>query len=194
MLLSDVLPKQNSMNSRYKNILCVLIAIVSIACGNRSKPQDREIDYLITYFPDSTVKEIVQRRNGLLDGKAFLFNEDGTKQWEFQYVNDVRDGTQLTYVFGYLTTVEHYKNGKLEGWARYYSTLTGLLKEEGRYSNGKMNGLWYEYYGKELLDIYLYKDDSLIRFVYRNKKYPDRSQPLPDLELDCCDRRHPEVD
>ena len=64
-------------------------------------------------------------------------------------------------------------------------------KGEGQYVDDKMHGLWYEYYGRELLEIDLYSNDSLQSIVYRNKSYPNRNNPLPDLNIDCAlVRRH----
>lgn len=176
-----------------KRFYFVLIFLTQFQCGDVRQSQNNELDYQVTYFPDSSVKEIVQKRNGLVDGKAFLFSEDGSKTWEFQYSNGVREGTQLTYIHGDLILVEHYRNGKLEGWFRHYSPRTGLLTEEGQYENNKANGLRYEYYGKELLSISFYKDDSLIKKIYWNKKYLE-GQPLPPIVQDCCDRKYLEID
>lgn len=159
-------------------------------CSNdqvRTKASD--LDFVITYYSDSTVKEIVQKRNGLLEGKTFKFDEQGAKLWEFNYQNDQQEGMQFYYYnHGRLNFAVPYKNGMQHGWATRYTGPCGNISEEGQYENGEKNGLWYEYYDKELLEIGLYKNGSLDKIIYRNGKYLDRNAPLPPITKDCADQ------
>jgi len=140
-----------------------------------------------TYYPDSTLMEIVYKQGGKVNGKAFKFNPNGTKLWEFNYVNDRREGLQYTFDRnGKLVWIEDYRERKLNGWARCYAGPCGLLSQEGQYLDDKMHGLWYEYYGVELLEVDLYSNDSLVRVIYRNKTFADRTGELPDLNMDCA--------
>lgn len=171
---------------------CVLLFIVASLLYNCSSEQStitaEELDFALTYYPDSAVKEIAQRRSGLLQGKAFTFTEHGEKLMEFNYENNVQEGVQYYYVKGRLTFEASYKNGMRNGWAKRYSGPCGDISEEGQFVDDKMNGLWYEYYDRELLEIVLYKEGSMVKVVYRNSKYPDRNAPLPPITEDCNER------
>lgn len=170
-------------------LFAILFCLFMLNCApEKTQPESVDIDFVVNYYPDSTVKEIVQRKNKLLEGKAFKFNEDGTKLWEYNYLNDEREGLQYDYVHGKLVFAVPYQDGKQHGWAKRYTGPCGNISEEGQYENGEKNGLWYNYYGAELLEISLFKNDSLIEVVYRNKKYPDRNTPLPPIVMDCNEK------
>ncbi len=167
--------------------------MLTVCVNPKDQPNTEAIEFVVTYFPDSTLKEIAAKRNGLLNGRAFKFNEDGTKMWEFNYVNDKQEDIQYYYVHGRLSFAVPYENGKRKGWARRYTGPCGRVSEEGQYENDKMNGLWYQYYNKELLETGMFQDDSLVRIVYRNRKYPDRNIPLAmPLDSCCCEKPYEE--
>jgi len=170
--------------------LCGLLFTLLISgCSiNEQKQGVREFDWAITYYSDSTVKEIVQKKDGLLEGKAFKFSEFGSKLWEFNYERDQQDGIQYYYVDGRLSFEVPYKRGKRNGWSKRYSGPCGDVSEEGQYINDEMNGLWYEYYDRELLEIDLFSGGSMVKAIYRNMKYPDRNVPLPLLTNDCNEK------
>ena len=174
------------MSYRSFILLGILINILPSCTNKKGLPESKAFEYVVTYYSDSTIKEIVQKRNGQLSGKAFKFNEDGTKLWEFNYVDNKREGLQYTYDSrGKLIWTETYKNDQLNGWAKHFTGPCEILSEEGQYDDGKMNGLWYEYYGKELLEIDFFSNDSLVKIVHRNKKYSDRNASLPSIPEDC---------
>jgi antitoxin component YwqK of YwqJK toxin-antitoxin module len=166
--------------------LFLAIAITS-SCSQRKTDTVRgDIDFSVTYYPDSSISEIVQKENSLLNGKTIKFDEFGTKLWEFNFVDDQQEGLQYFYSQGKLNFVVPYKKGKKNGWARRYTGPCGSISEEGQYENDKKNGLWYNYHDNELLEIGLYKNDSLTNLVHRNKKYLDRSILLPPITRDCA--------
>jgi antitoxin component YwqK of YwqJK toxin-antitoxin module len=165
-------------------IICLIASIVIIS-GCIKKETKNDTDYIITYYPNGSVNEILQKKKGLLNGKSFKFHEDGTKFWEYNYVNDQMNGLQYNYSHGKLRAINSYVNNELHGWARHFSGDCEILTKEGQYEGGNLNGLWYEYYGRELLEINFFKNDSLVKVIYRNKKYPDRNIPLPPLSKDC---------
>jgi antitoxin component YwqK of YwqJK toxin-antitoxin module len=172
---------------RFCFLLCFGLLLYSCS-GKQDKTGSEEFNFAVTYYPDSTLKEIAQMRNGLLEGKAFRFTEYGAKLWEFNYENDQQEGIQYYYVNGRLTFEALYKNNKRNGWAKRYSGPCGDISEEGQYINDKMDGLWYEYHDRELLEICLYENGSLVKVIYRNSKYPDRNSPLPPITKDCADQ------
>lgn len=169
-------------------LFAVTISLLACADKENQSYDVSNFTFDIRYHTDSTVKEITQTKKGLAWGKTFAFNKDGTKMWEFNYADDQQEGMQYYYQHGKLNFAVPYENGKQHGWARRYTGPCGSISEEGQYENGKMNGLWYNYYGAELLEIGLFKNDSLIKVVYRNKKYPDRNTPLPPIVVDCNEK------
>lgn len=166
------------------------VGVFLYSCSNNEvRTETSDLDFVVTYYADSTVKEVVQKRNGLLEGKAFKFDEQGAKLLEFNYQNDQQEGMQYYYYnHGRLNFAVPYKNGKQHGWAVRYTGPCGSISEEGQYENGRKNGLWFSYYDGELLEVLMFKKDSLTKVVYRNKKYPDRNTIMPPSTKDCADQ------
>jgi antitoxin component YwqK of YwqJK toxin-antitoxin module len=126
---------------------------------------------------------------GKLHGKAFVFYVNGEKWLEHNYEFGVQNGEQFEYRNGRLFSIENFVEDKREGWAKYYDIeCDNLLFREGRYSKDKQVGYWFEYYGKVILGVYSYKEDSLMKIIYKNPEYDQdfESGPLPPYHDECC--------
>ncbi len=176
-------------------IIDIVLVSTLISCVEKSSDGNQELvnvediakteELIKTYYPDSTLKEIARKVGGILEGKAFKFNEDGTKQLEYAYMGDKLHGIQREYMFGKLSAEENFKNGEKNGWSKYYNADCGYLLSEGNYENGKMIGLWFNYMGKELDKVSRYFDDELQEVVYQNKKFIQTDPSQPPITIDC---------
>ncbi|MBL7851124.1 MAG: hypothetical protein JNN04_09495 [Cyclobacteriaceae bacterium] len=109
------------------------------------------------------------------------------KSLEYNYVDGLKEGAQFTYQHGRLFTTENYVSGKRHGWAIYFSPVTGCVTEEGEFFNDQRNGLWYTYDGLYLVEVTLYRLDSIVKSVYRNPNYEGISEyfATPASECSC---------
>lgn len=168
-----------------KLILIFLLWSCLVSC---KKDHEKDLEHFSTFHPNGSVNTIGTKHLGKLHGKAFVFYENGEKWLEYNYEFGVQNGEQFEYRNGRLFSIENFEKGKREGWAKYYNIECSNLFSEGRYSKDKQEGYWVEYYGKAISSVYLYKEDSLMKVIYKN---PDHDQdfdspPLPPYSGECC--------
>jgi antitoxin component YwqK of YwqJK toxin-antitoxin module len=171
-----------------KKILLLFLVLWS-GLSSCNKDYEKDLEYFSTFHPNGKVNTIGTKHLGKMHGKAFVFYENGEKWLEHNYEFGVQNGEQLEYRNGRLFSIENFVEDKRDGWAKYYDPeCVNLLFREGRYSKDKQEGYWVEYYGKAISSVYLYKEDSLMKVIYKN---PDHDQdfdspPLPPYSGECC--------
>jgi antitoxin component YwqK of YwqJK toxin-antitoxin module len=97
----------------------------------------KEIEYWRFYYENGTLKKEGVEKTG----SWIFYSQDGQKESETNFVNDIRHGHAI------------------------YFWPNGHKKLEGEYINGKQNGLWTEYKEDgDTLSILEYKDGELKLF------------------------------
>lgn len=167
----------------------ILLLLVLWSClSSCNKDQPRELENFTAFHPNGSVSWIGTKYLGKPHEKWFAFYENGEKWLEYNYEFGVQNGEQFEYRNGRLFSIENFVKGKREGWAKYYNVECSNLLSEGMYSKDKKEGYWFEYYGKVISTVYLYKEDSLFKVIYKNPDHFEdfESGPLPPYHDDCC--------
>lgn len=100
------------------------------------------------YSSFNKIKEIAIYKDGLLEGKNFLFHENGKKYINAIYENDSLSG-QYEYFNkkGALVQRKYFKYGKVDGiYKSYFGVGEKLLEFLIPYKNGEVDGEVLEYY------------------------------------------------
>ena len=90
---------------------------------------------------------IVEQMNSVPDGPVKEFDENHVLRFEVNYQDNVREGQALRYnEQSQIISQENYKEGKLNGPARYYSySDLGTHIVEANYKDALLNGPWTAY-------------------------------------------------
>ena len=98
------------------------------------------------YYGTSNVKARYTLKDGKLNGKAFKYNYDGSKDFEATYKNGNKEGKYISYYEnGKIQEILTYSDDVLNGQCiEYYDN--GNKKSEVVYKNGKINGKCTSYY------------------------------------------------
>lgn len=85
-----------------------------------------------------------------LEGKRFVYFENGKKAQETNYNNGLREGQEIHYNENGIVLKEFvYQNDKLEGPVKLYN-YDGSLLREGQYKANRKHGYWKYYANGEL--------------------------------------------
>jgi len=120
---------------------------------------------------DVVIKEEFYRSN-LKNGEWKTYYPDGSLTDKMTWKNGKREGPwEQNYSGGTLKT--QFKNDKLEGNYQVF-TISGKLRNQGKYKNNLKEGLWF-WYNEDGLPVkkLVYKNDKLLSkelIVYENKK------------------------
>lgn len=126
------------------------------------------------FYPDKTVKSIVQYSEKGLMAKAVNYNEYGKKRAEGEYWDKKKHGLWKYFNDnGRVILIEDYHNGIPEGeWIKCYDD--GRPLEIKHYTSGKLNGVFMEFYPDSLISVKgNYKDgmmDGPINYYYLDGK------------------------
>lgn len=126
---------------------CLAILALTLACVGPPEERVRTVPlgydgYMVTWWNASSVKERGAYVGGLRQGRVEAFHKDGTPHFHGVFVLGRPDGELMTYYpNGFLSSVENYDNGLLEGSVQRFSGKTGELLEFTEYSGGLKNGL-----------------------------------------------------
>jgi antitoxin component YwqK of YwqJK toxin-antitoxin module len=143
-----------------KNLFILSIVVLLVSCNRETKE---------SFWENGNLKSKLAYKKGQLDGPAFWFYENGSKEQEVSYSLNKLNGNQkrwyqngkleseATYVDGMLQgnsflydqegnkiIEEHYVNDTLHGkYLKFYPDKT--IQIEGEYSKGLFSGSWIYY-------------------------------------------------
>lgn len=110
------------------------------------------------YYESGKVKFEVSLVDGQKEGIGVTFLEDGTVNIRAEYKNDELNGLFVQQYHGIVFKEVHYKDGQLNGYAKYWDSKGQILRE-GTFINGKENGVCKEYDKRGCLNFeYTYLD------------------------------------
>lgn len=101
-----------------------------------------------TFYDEATgrKKAIETYKNGKLHGIAEYYYPNGVKRLYGEYKNGERSGIwKSSSTSGNIYEVISFEQGKANGIATYYDTVTNKIIGEGKHKNGKRTGQWYFY-------------------------------------------------
>lgn len=115
------------------------------------------------FYPNGQLKEALFYKDGLRDGKAVLYDEQGRIVGQGTYAKDCEEGLWQYYWAGVLAEEINFCQGRREGAYKEYS-VSGKLCVEGQYTNKLREGVW-KYYTEtgELSQEIIYKDGKPIQ-------------------------------
>ena len=104
----------------------------------------------VTYFLEALhiPQKVASYSNGKLNGYYAEFNSRGQLELSAVYKNGVLHGRYATYKYGNLTEQRFYKDNQLHGMLTTYYPNTKNLQKEINYKNGKEDG-FYRYYNEQ---------------------------------------------
>lgn len=138
------------------------------------------------YNAKYTLIYLQEFKNGVPDGIALKFGDNGALELEENYKMGALSGKRIQYRFGGLKrSVENFKNGKLEGPKIVYYD-SGFKQEEAFYKNGLRDGLSTWFNQSEIKTIqYTYKEGILngpAKTFFYNSKVQTEGNYLNDVE------------
>ncbi len=121
---------------------------------------------LTSYYPNGAIAANIPVLNGYLNGIMVLYQANGLKIIERNYVNDYLEGiTNKYHINGKLKETMVYHNDDLDGkWTQY--SESGVKMIEGQFSADAKTGVWiyYDAAGKEKYKV-LYENDLVYDFL-----------------------------
>lgn len=110
---------------------------------------DKPVGRFKYYYPNDSVRAIMDFRNGGTASFARLFHMNGKRMAIGKYINKETKDSTWTYFdeAGVLISRDNYKNGKKEGICYVYLP-DGKIAEERHYKNGLQNGEFKEFFGE----------------------------------------------
>lgn len=138
------------------------------------------------YNAKYTLIYLQEFKNGVPDGIALRFGDNGALELEENYRMNALNGKRIQYRFGGLKrSVENFKNGKLEGPKIVYYD-SGFKQEEAYFKNGLRDGTSTWFNQSEIKTIqYTYKGGILngpAQTFFFNSKVQTEGNYLNDLE------------
>lgn len=99
-------------------------------------------DTLREYYPDGSLKFVINIVDGKKDGIGFFYDKDGKKEQQ-SYKLGVKDGLWVNWNEAGVKVAEaRYKNGSKDGFW-YVWDANGQKRYEMFYVNGQKKGTWY---------------------------------------------------
>jgi hypothetical protein len=135
----------------------------------------------IKRFNDGSPREIGYYRNGVLNGKFFVFDDSGAKIKEIEFRNGKMHGVCKEFYDGKMLSKEEYVNGKKHGDAVYFIPGGDFVYLEGTYQFDKKWGYWIENDAFGILRLTLFENDGQEVILYRDESYfrDGTEQPVP---------------
>ena len=115
-------------------------------------------------YPNGRVEATLEVKDGKLNGKTFVYSEDGKVKKEENYINGLMEGVERAYYpSGKLEFEVTNKNDLRNGIERHYSE-EGKLEIEIPYLHGSVEGLVkrYDENGK-VVEQAMYKNDKEVK-------------------------------
>lgn len=120
----------------------IILSIFIIGCSNLSLNREKDI----TYYENGRVRSDITLVDGIKNGVALNYFEDGSLAVKGYFSEDKRDKKWYFYDENTkkLSAIENYKLGDLEGEQFYYYP-DGKLKLKGSYKDNVRTGFWQMY-------------------------------------------------
>lgn len=151
--------------------------IILLLCVNAFPQQDS----IVTYHPNGKIESIIHVKNGVREGSAIFFYENGTLKEERNYINDKVSGVvKLYYPNGNLKEVFNIENGKREGPASYFDS-TGAHTEDIFFSEGLRKDQEFTLIGEYRYEDYL---KLLEEWKQRQEQRNKKSDEMPPEQID----------
>ncbi|MGJ8665477.1 MAG: hypothetical protein ACSHW7_03860 [Patiriisocius sp.] len=138
-----------------------IVGYTYLDSGGNEKPITpivKETGKIKSYFPNGNISREMEYVNGMLEGTASTFTEDGKPLYVTEYKFDDRNGIDIEYYLnGNLKYEQHYVNDIRHGISKKYHE-NGKLKEQCDYKYGNKEGecLVYDESGKLLKKEYYF--------------------------------------
>lgn len=122
------------------------------------------------FYPDGTIMyqggfKKNEFGHDIYDGKGILFDQDGERLFEGEFVNHMKQGNGIMYLKGQLIYQGEFIQNKKQGHGILYKD--GSIHYEGHFRNDLMDG-----YG-----ILYYEEDLIAPYQALREKYPHLNQP-----------------
>jgi len=131
------------LNSRHKILMLSIVLLILSSCGHKKK----------SFWESGKLKSELSFKNGKLNGPASWYYEDGIKEQEANYADNLLDGLMKRwYNTGVLESELSYKDGKLNGTSITYDEYGHKVDEEN-YRNDTLDGPYYQWYANSKLRI-----------------------------------------
>ena len=141
-----------------------------------------QVDSIITYYDNGNIRSIIHYKNGVRDGDAIFYRENGNKIQKLSYFNGKVNGLVENYDNGVLKEMFSIENGKREGPTSYFDS-TGTYIKDVFYTEGKLDieeePLTHSKYDNVLKENETANDKNSSMNKKKIKKKVDPNQPLP---------------
>lgn len=135
-----------------------------------------QTDTVKTYYESGRIKSAVPYLNGVREGEAIFFNEEGTIIEERNYLNDKVEGlVKVYYSNGNVKEVYNIENGKRHGPATYFDS-TGNHVEDVIFMEGLRAG-------QEFLLVGEYREEDYQKYLAEWKLRQQRTTKEDELSI-----------
>ncbi|MCH7403880.1 toxin-antitoxin system YwqK family antitoxin [Belliella kenyensis] len=170
-----------------KGILIGMLYIFLNSCSGNEEVSQYESnlgDLVIHYNGDSTKVVSFGFVNEKGQNGEWFFLDDSQKIEKIQtFKNGILDGPVTEFLCCQKFSTYTYENGLLEGEITYYSSK-GYISSKGYFKNGKLDGVWVDFYDGILLSVSKYSQDEKEE-LYQNDQLQDVI--IGDEFFGCCD-------
>lgn len=116
----------------------LLILVTILFFTNSISVVFAQVDSIITYHQNGQIESIIPLYNGVREGEAKFFNQDGMLIEEVNYLNGRVDGLVKIYSdLGFLKEMFSIEEGKREGPTSFFDS-TGVYIADKDYLNGRL--------------------------------------------------------
>ncbi|MBD3628170.1 hypothetical protein [Cyclobacterium sp.] len=165
-----------------------LIFLFNFGCSSNESEIQEGYDLesiVINYNKDSTkVVSFGFLNEKGQNGEWFFLDESQRIEKIQTFKNGILNGPVTEFLCCQKFSTYTYKNGKLEGEIVYYSK-EGYISSKGYFKNGKLNGVWADFYEGVLLSVSEYSEDKKID-LYQNPL--SKKVVIGDEFFGCCER------
>lgn len=138
-------------------------------------------DSIVTYYPDGKIESIIHTYNGVREGTAIFFYENGNLKEERNYSKDKVEGiVKLYYPNGKMKEMFNIENGRREGPASYFDS-SGVHIEDVFYSEGFRKDQEFTLIGEYRYEDYL---KLLEQWKQRQEQRNKKSDEMPPEKID----------
>ena len=170
-----------------KGVLMGMLFIFLSSCSKNEKVIQYDVsldDLVINYNKDSTKVVSFGFVNERGQNGEWVFLDNSEKIEKIQtFKNGILDGPVTEFLCCQKFSTYTYKNGLLEGEIVYYSSK-GYISSKGYFKNGKLDGMWVDFYDGVLLSVSKYSEDKKEE-LYQNSQLQDVI--IGDEFFGCCE-------
>lgn len=134
-------------------------------------------DSIVTYFSDGKIESVIHLNNGVREGTALFYYENGNLKEERNYLKDKVEGVvKLYYPNGNLKEMFNIENGRREGPASYFDS-NGVHIEDVFFADGFRKDQEFALIGKYRMEDYLKLLEQWKSNQAQSKKKSDNMPP-----------------